>query len=101
IMGGLDKGSDFSILKNPVEQKVKALVLIGKAKDKIAAALGGTAETVIAADLDAAVEISLSKASAGDTVLLSPGCASFDMFRDFEDRGSKFKEAVRKIAACT
>ncbi|RJQ57042.1 MAG: UDP-N-acetylmuramoyl-L-alanine--D-glutamate ligase [Nitrospiraceae bacterium] len=99
IMGGLDKGSDFSLLKDLVRQRVKALILIGKAKDRIAEALGGITETLIADDLQAAVDLSLSKASAGDTVLLSPGCASFDMFQDFEDRGRKFKETVRLAGA--
>ncbi len=97
IMGGLDKGSDFSILRDLVKQKVKYLVLIGKAKDKIAKAFEGTSETLIADDINSAVEMSLSKASAGDVVLLSPGCASFDMFLDFEDRGRKFKEAVVQL----
>ena len=97
IMGGLDKGSDFSILKDMVKQKVKSLVLIGKAKGKIAKALEGVTETLIADDINSAVELSLSKASAGDVVLLSPGCASFDMFLDFEDRGRKFKEAVKQL----
>jgi UDP-N-acetylmuramoylalanine--D-glutamate ligase len=98
IMGGLDKGSDFSVLQDLVRRKVKALILIGKAKDKIAKALGSVTETFFAGDLQAAVDLSLSKASPGDIVLLSPGCASFDMFRDFEDRGRKFKEAVREIS---
>jgi UDP-N-acetylmuramoylalanine--D-glutamate ligase len=95
IMGGLDKGSDFSALKTLVGQKVKTLILIGMAKEKIAKALGGATETLIADNMNSAVELSLSKASAGDVVLLSPGCASFDMFQDFEDRGRKFKESVK------
>jgi UDP-N-acetylmuramoylalanine--D-glutamate ligase len=98
IMGGLDKGSDFSVLEEAVRKKVKALVLIGMAKDKIAKALGSATESLVAVDLQAAVGLSLSKASPGDVVLLSPGCASFDMFQDFEDRGRKFKEAVRNLA---
>jgi UDP-N-acetylmuramoylalanine--D-glutamate ligase len=97
IMGGLDKGSDFSVLRDLVGQKVKTLVLIGMAKEKIAKALGGATETLKADNIDSAVELSLSKASAGDVVLLSPGCASFDMFQDFEDRGRKFKEAVSQL----
>ncbi|MBI4847789.1 MAG: UDP-N-acetylmuramoyl-L-alanine--D-glutamate ligase [Nitrospirae bacterium] len=97
IMGGLDKGGEFTGLRDLVRRKVKALVLIGKAKDKIASALGDAAETLMAEDLNSAVELSLSKASAGDVVLLSPGCASFDMFKDFEDRGRKFKDAVNQL----
>jgi UDP-N-acetylmuramoylalanine--D-glutamate ligase len=97
IMGGLDKGSDFSILRDLVKQKVKYLVLIGRAKDKIAKELGGLTETLITDSIEAAVELSLLNSSAGDVVLLSPGCASFDMFQDFEDRGRKFKEAVVQL----
>ncbi|RJQ43197.1 MAG: UDP-N-acetylmuramoyl-L-alanine--D-glutamate ligase [Nitrospiraceae bacterium] len=97
IMGGLDKGSDFSVLRDIVSKRVKALILVGKASGKIAEALGDVTETVIAADLKDAVELSLAKASQGDTVLLSPGCASFDMFQDFEDRGRQFKQAVALI----
>jgi len=97
IMGGLDKGSDFSGLRELVKKKVKLLLLMGSAKDKIAEALGGSAETVMVHDLKEAVALSAARASEGDTVLLSPGCASFDMFKDFEERGRKFKEAVREL----
>lgn len=96
IMGGLDKGNDYSELKDLIKRKVKLLILIGAAKDVIAEALGLLTETHKAADLDEAVALSISKASAGDVVMLSPACASFDMFKDFEDRGRKFKEAVRR-----
>ena len=96
IMGGLDKGSDFSVLRDLISKKVKALILIGEAKDKISKALAGETDTRSADDLDDAIKISISKASSGDVVLLSPGCASFDMFINFEERGKKFKEAVRK-----
>ncbi len=94
IMGGLDKGNDFSILRDLIEKKVKVLILIGKAKEVIEKALGAVTETHKVSDLGEAVAFSMSKASAGDVVMLSPGCASFDMFKDFEDRGKKFKEAV-------
>ena len=96
IMGGRDKGGDFTVLKDLVKKKVKALVLLGEAKEKIAKALEGAADTVFVKDIKEAVEMSMSKASAGDVVLLSPGCASFDMFADFEDRGRRFKEAVKE-----
>ena len=95
IMGGRDKDGDFTVLKDLVKKKVKALVLLGEAKEKIAKALEGAADTVFVKDIKEAVEMSMSKASAGDVVLLSPGCASFDMFADFEDRGRRFKEAVK------
>jgi len=96
IMGGLDKGGDFSGLRGLIAEKVRTLMLLGEAKEKIASALGDITETIFVNDLKEAVSISLSKAKEGDVVLLSPGCASFDMFADFEDRGRKFKEAVRE-----
>jgi UDP-N-acetylmuramoylalanine--D-glutamate ligase len=98
IMGGTDKGSDFSILREQMKKKVKTLILIGESKDEIARSLGDTAETYKVEDLEKAVELSISKASSGDTVLLSPGCASFDMFENFEERGREFKRAVNEIA---
>ena len=97
IMGGLDKGSDFSILGDLIRDKVKLLILIGAAAEVIAEALGPVTETHKVSGLGEAVALSMSKASPGDTVMLSPGCASFDMFKDFEDRGRKFKEAVREF----
>jgi len=95
IMGGLDKGSDFSVLGDLIKSRVKLLILLGAAADVIAEALGAITETHRVSGLDEAVALSMSKASPGDTVMLSPGCASFDMFKDFEDRGRKFKEAVK------
>ncbi len=94
IAGGYDKGSDFSPLAGLVRKKVKLLVLIGKAADKMGKALGSSAETVFAKTLADAVKLSQSRAARGDVVLLSPACASFDMFKDFEDRGRQFKDAV-------
>jgi len=97
IAGGLDKGSDFSSLYNLFKEKVKLLILIGKAADKMATALGSSTQTVFAQTLQDAVKLSAVKASRGDVVLLSPACASFDMFADFEDRGRQFKEAVMNL----
>ncbi len=97
IMGGLDKGGDFRALRGLIAGKVRALILLGEAKEKIADALGDITETLYVNDMREAVKVSLSKAMEGDVVLLSPGCASFDMFADFEDRGRKFKEAVRAV----
>ena len=97
IAGGLDKGSDFSPLAVLFREKVKLLILIGKAADKMAKALGGATETVFATTLQDAVELAAKRAARGDVVLLSPACASFDMFKDFEDRGRQFKEAVRNL----
>ena len=98
IMGGLDKGGDFPVLREMIKNKVKLLVLIGEAKKKIAQALGDTVRNIEVNDLNEAVKVSTANASKGDVVMLSPGCASFDMFADFEERGRRFKEAVRKLA---
>ncbi len=97
IAGGLDKGSDFSPLYDLFKQKVKLLILIGKAADKMAKTLGTSTETVFARTLQDAVLLASKRAARGDVVLLSPACASFDMFKDFEDRGRQFKEAVRAL----
>ncbi len=94
IAGGRDKAGDFSELRDAVSRKVKALVLIGEAAGKIKDALGGVAATVMARDLKEAVKACRKMAERGDVVLLSPACASFDMFRDFEDRGRQFKKIV-------
>ena len=97
IAGGRDKAGDFSLLRQLVKEKVKALVLIGEASEKIRKALGDITDTVMAADLRDAVLISQSMAAKGDVVLLSPACASFDMFTDFEDRGRQFKKIVMEM----
>ena len=97
IAGGRDKAGDFSQLADYVKSKVKAMVLIGEAKGKIRAALCGLTECRDAATLEEAVRTARDIASAGDVVLLSPACASFDMFADFEDRGRHFKEIVKSL----
>jgi UDP-N-acetylmuramoylalanine--D-glutamate ligase len=97
IAGGRDKAGDFAELRGLVSQKVKALVLIGEAAGKIRDALGDLTMTIMAQDLRDAVRTSRSMANAGDVVLLSPACASFDMFRDYEDRGRQFKEIVKGL----
>jgi UDP-N-acetylmuramoylalanine--D-glutamate ligase len=97
IAGGRDKAGDFAALRDLVSRKVKALVLIGEAAGKIKDALGDRTATVMAKDLGEAVAASRKKAEPGDVVLLSPACASFDMFRDFEDRGRQFKKIVMEL----
>lgn len=97
IAGGRDKGGDFTQLQDLVSKKVKALVLIGEAREKIKDALCGQTECWLEGSLQEAVKRASSVASAGDAVLFSPACASFDMFADFEDRGRQFKELVRKL----
>ena len=97
IAGGRDKAGDFSRLRDLVRERVKALVLIGEAGEKIRKALGDAAAIEMAGDLRDAVHISRRRAQGGDTVLLSPACASFDMFANFEDRGRQFKQIVREM----
>jgi UDP-N-acetylmuramoylalanine--D-glutamate ligase len=98
IAGGRDKDSDFTILRPLIKEKVKSLVLIGEARDKIKKAVGDVAKDVfMEEDFKAAVIKAKQAASPGDVVLLSPACASFDMFRDFEDRGRQFKKAVMEL----
>ncbi len=98
IAGGRDKGSDFTILRNMVEEKVKGIVLIGEAKNKIRTQLLGTTSMYDAKDLREAVACSFDLAQRGDTVLLSPMCASFDMFKNFEQRGEIFKQIVNALS---
>jgi UDP-N-acetylmuramoylalanine--D-glutamate ligase len=97
IAGGRDKGGDFSRLRDLIRERVKALILIGEAEEKIKKALGDLVPSQHSDSLEAAVGSGMGKASAGDTILLSPGCASFDMFRDYQHRGEVFKASVRKL----
>ena len=97
IAGGRDKAGDFFILRDLVKERVKAIVLIGEATEKIKRSLGDIIETLMAKNLQEAVEISRSISTKGDVVLLSPACASFDMFADFEDRGRQFKKIVTEL----
>ena len=97
IAGGRDKGSDYSSLREPIREKVKVLILLGEAKNKLGKALAGTTSIKKVGSLEEAVRVSYSLAVEGETVLLSPACSSLDMFRDFEERGRVFKEAVLSL----
>ncbi len=95
ILGGQGKGQDFSPLRGPVEERCKAAYLVGEDAPVIAAALAGGATPVFErGDLERAVTAARAAARAGDVVLLSPACASFDQFADFEARGERFRELV-------
>jgi UDP-N-acetylmuramoylalanine--D-glutamate ligase len=98
IAGGKDKGGDFSKLRELAKENVKILILIGEAKEKLKSALGDVVPTFQSESLEEAVKLGFQKASPRDTVLLSPGCASFDMFRDYQHRGEVFKSSVRNLA---
>jgi len=97
IAGGLDKGGDYAPLIDPVRRKVRRVILNGAARDKIAAALGGAAEIESVSTLKEAVECAWRAARRGDTVLLSPACASFDQFRDYAERGGIYQKLVRAL----
>jgi len=97
IAGGLGKGADFSPLKDVVARKCRAVVLIGRDAALIERALDNVVPVVHAADMQDAVRQASRKARRGDTVLLSPACASFDMFKNYEDRGRVFTAAVRSL----
>ncbi|MBT9171386.1 MAG: UDP-N-acetylmuramoylalanine--D-glutamate ligase [Actinobacteria bacterium] len=97
IMGGKDKGGDFSLLKPVLTDKVKLVVLIGEAASKICTQLNGAVRIKKARSMQEAVRISFEEAKPQGIVLLSPGCASFDMFNSFEHRGELFKEEVLRL----
>jgi UDP-N-acetylmuramoylalanine--D-glutamate ligase len=98
ILGGRDKGADFLLLRRPVRQRVKQVVLLGEAKAKIAHALRGLVPTVEASSIGQAVRLAFAAASPGEIVLLAPACTSFDMFRNFEARGRVFKREAMRLA---
>jgi len=100
IAGGRDKRSDYSVVREAVKKKVKALVLIGEARGKIRAALGDLAQTVDAKTMEEAVASAFALASRGEAVLLSPMCSSFDMFKNYSQRGAAFVEAVKGLGPC-
>jgi len=98
IVGGIDKGNDYSELYPLVRKKVKAIVCLGKDNKKIMEAFKGIVPTIVeTTSMKEAVRSSYYLAKKGETVLLSPACASFDLFRNYEDRGRQFKEEVRNL----
>lgn len=98
IAGGVDKGNDYSQLYPLVTGHVKMLICLGKDNKKIKEAFGGRiAEIIETEDINEAVMQAQQKGTAGDVVLLSPACASFDLFKNYEDRGDQFKGAVRNL----
>jgi UDP-N-acetylmuramoylalanine--D-glutamate ligase len=98
VCGGQDKGNDYNELTELVKQRVKAIVCLGKDNSKIIAAFKDSVETIVETDNAAdAVATSYKIGKKGDVVLLSPACASFDLFQNYEDRGMKFKAAVRSL----
>ncbi len=97
IAGGREKGTDFSVLRAIVQSRVKEAIFYGEARDKMRKALNGATRMKETEKLSEAVVLAATIAVSGDVVLLSPACASFDQFRDFEERGEVFKDEVRRL----
>ena len=98
ILGGKDKGSDYTVLKDLLRQRVRRVYTIGAAAEKIESHIAGAVEIVRAGTLDAAVQRASEAAAPGDVVLLAPACASFDQFDNYQHRGRVFKEIVQGLA---
>jgi UDP-N-acetylmuramoylalanine--D-glutamate ligase len=98
ILGGVDKGNDYSLITELVKEKVKAIVCMGTDNSKIIAAFKDIVPMIIETDsAKKAVNAAFRAATKDDVVLLSPACASFDLFKNYEDRGTQFKEAVKEL----
>jgi len=97
ILGGKDKGSDYTALQQPLREKATLALLIGAAADKIEKQITGSVAVERAGTIERAVEIASRAAQPGDTVVLAPACASFDQFENYEHRGRVFKELVRQL----
>ncbi len=98
IVGGVDKGNDYKQLMPLVREKVKAIICLGLDNEKILDVFGNVVDLMIETyAMDEAIKVAYKIAERGDTVLLSPACASFDLFENYEDRGNQFKEAIKKL----
>lgn len=98
ILGGIDKGNDYSLIRELVKEKVKAIVCMGTENRKIHEAFGDIVSLIVNTNnAKDAVQSAFHFASKGDMVLLSPACASFDLFKNYEDRGIQFKKAVKEL----
>jgi UDP-N-acetylmuramoylalanine--D-glutamate ligase len=98
ILGGVDKGNDYELLRDLIEEKVKRIICLGLNNEKIHEAFGDiVAEMIDVTTAEEAVQIAYNLSNKGDVVLLSPACASFDIFKNYEDRGEQFKAAVKAL----
>ena len=98
IAGGIDKGNDYKALMPLVREKVKAIICLGMDNSKIKYAFGNVVDLIVETyAMSEAVKVAYKIAERGDTVLLSPACASFDLFKNYEDRGNQFKEAIKNL----
>lgn len=98
IAGGIDKGNDYALIRDAVKKKVKTLICLGKDNEKLKSFFGSVVPRVMETqDARALVRLALDAAEAGDVVLLSPACASFDLFKNYGDRGDQFRQAVLQL----
>ncbi len=97
ILGGIDKGNDYKLIKELVKEKVKAIVCMGVDNKKIHEAFDGEIKLIDTGGAENAVKAAFDLSTVGDAVLLSPACASFDLFNNYEDRGTQFKDAVKNL----
>ncbi|GCC53200.1 UDP-N-acetylmuramoyl-L-alanine--D-glutamate ligase [Chryseotalea sanaruensis] len=98
IAGGVDKGNDYTLIEKEVKQKVRTLICLGKENDKLKKAFGNVVSTIKETQsVKELVKMALAEAQKGDVVLLSPACASFDLFKNYEDRGDQFRSAVLEL----
>jgi UDP-N-acetylmuramoylalanine--D-glutamate ligase len=98
LAGGRDKQGGYEPLVAALRERGRALVVMGEAADRIAEAAAGVVPILRASSMAEAVELAREAARPGDAVLLSPACSSFDMFRDYKERGERFAEAVRALS---
>jgi UDP-N-acetylmuramoylalanine--D-glutamate ligase len=97
ILGGVDKGNDYDLIKDLIAEKVKTIVCMGVDNSKIHEAFDGVVKLMDTGNAEHAVKAAFEAAAPGDVVLLSPACASFDLFKNYEDRGRQFKDAVKNL----
>jgi len=98
IMGGVDKGNEYEVLDELVKEKVKAFICLGKDNSKLENHFGPICPKIFSTDeLETAIKKGMEWGVSGDVVLLSPACASFDLFKNYEDRGDQFKKAVKQL----
>jgi UDP-N-acetylmuramoylalanine--D-glutamate ligase len=98
IVGGIDKGNDYKVLMPLVREKVKAIICLGMDNSRIKDAFGNVIDLIVETyAMSEAIKVAYKIAERGDTVLLSPACASFDLFKNYEDRGNQFKEAIKNL----
>jgi len=102
IAGGIDKGNDYNLIKDDVAKKVKTLICLGKDNSKLKEFFGDVVPKILETQtVKELVRLALKAAQEGDVVLLSPACASFDLFKNYEDRGDQFREAVLELKSET